>query len=330
MFFLLAIFTFSRLEILNEERNFVSWMRTNNQIFTGDEYHLRLGIFIANQRYVNEYNRRPNLKFRLSMNKLSCYTQAEYQTLLGHIDRPVPKDLKIPSIFKKKKDPLTLPDSVNWIEKGAVNAIRDQGHCGSCWAFAAIAACESVYQIYSGELLEFSEQNMVDCATESSGCNGGNGFTAFEQVRDFQDHKFILRSDYPYTATTGTCQWESLKDRAVGYIQSYVFVIPHSEIDLKIKVADWGVVDAAIDASASAFQLYQSGIYTDTECSSYYRNHEIGVVGYGTEDGTDYWLCRNSWGTAWGEEGYFRILRGTFTNLCGIASAAYMPYASMI
>lgn len=327
MIFLFSILSASRLQILNEERSFLSWMRSNSQFYIGDEYHFRLGIFIANQRYVNEYNRKANLKFRLGMNKLSCYTPSEYRTLLGHIDKPHPASAQV---VKSNKDPLTLPDSVNWIEKGAVNEIRDQGQCGSCWAFAAIAACESVYQIESGNLLQFSEQNLVDCVPDSAGCNGGNGFTAFEYIRDKQDHKFALRDDYPYTATTETCKWESVASKGAGYIKSYIFVIPHSEVDLKIKVADWGVVDSAIDASASAFQLYSGGIYTDTACSSYFRNHEVGVVGYGTEDGTEYWLVRNSWGTSWGEAGYFRILRGTFTNLCGIASDAYIPYTRLI
>lgn len=322
MFFFFATSALSLLTTKAQEKSYLSWMRQNNQFFTGDEYHLRFGIFLANQRYVQEFNSNPKNKFRVGLNKFSCYTPSEYKALLGHIPMRSPQTQK--EITKAVPKDLKLPDSVNWIEKGAVNPIRNQGNCGSCWAFAAIASLEAAYQIKNGKLLALSEQNLVDCVEYCVGCNGGNGFAAFEYVRDKQDRKIQLQADYPYTAVTGTCVFDGTKD--CGTMKDYTFVIPHSEVDLKYRVADWGVVDSSIDASAQAFQLYTSGIYDDDSCSSFSRNHEVAVVGYGSENGTNYWLVKNSWGTEWGEEGYIRMLRGTITNLCGIASACYIPY----
>lgn len=124
------------------------------------------------------------------------------------------------------------------------------------------------------------------------------------------------------TASEGTCSFDSSK--AIGKVTSYYLVFFHSESDLLYKVAQTGVVSVGIDASLASFHSYSSGIYQDSSCSSWFLDHAVACVGYGSEDGTDYWIVRNSWGTAWGEKGYVRILRGQ--NMCGIASSAIVAY----
>ena len=151
---------------LHEEHSFINWMRKNNEFYTGDEYHLRLGIYLSNMRFVEEYNKNQKHSSRVSMNKFACYTKAEYQTLLGVIPRLSHQktSTKI-NLISSEND----PESLDWRDKGAVNSVKNQGSCGSCWAFSAIAGEEGTYFVTSGTLYRLSEQNIVDC---TSACYG--------------------------------------------------------------------------------------------------------------------------------------------------------------
>lgn len=307
----------SSLKFLAEERNFLNWMRSTNQYYVGDEYNLRLGLYMARSRFIQEFNKRKGNTFTVGFNKFSCYTPAEYKTLLGfRMDK---------NTFKqgpKKTTSFKAPDSLDWREKGVVNPIKDQAQCGSCWAFSAVSTCESAYTIKTGTLLSYSEQNLVDCVTLSFGCNGGNPSYAISYVTGSQGGQFNSEEDYPYKAVGGTCSFDSSK--AIGKVTSYHSVFFHSESDLLSKLVSYGPVSVAIDASQTSFNSYQGGIYQDSSCSSWFLDHAVAAVGYGSEDGTDYWIVRNSWGVSWGEQGYFRLLRGQ--NMCGIASSALVAY----
>lgn len=145
-------------------------MRTNNKFFIGDDYHLRLGIFISNLRYCQEFNKRKGLSYKVGINKFLCHTPSEYKSLLGvqtSSFRSIPKKQ---SITKSKQ---TIPDSFDWKSKGVVNPVKDQSSCGSCWAFSSISTSESAYAISTGNLLRFSEQNLIDCSESCNGCTGG-------------------------------------------------------------------------------------------------------------------------------------------------------------
>ncbi|KAK8893283.1 hypothetical protein M9Y10_021700 [Tritrichomonas musculus] len=308
----------SSLKLINEERGFLNWMRSNNQYFVGDEYNLRLGLYLARSRYIQEFNKRKGNTFKVGFNKFSCYTPVEYQSLLGfRMDKNA-----IKQGGENKKSSIKAPDSLDWRDKGVVNAIKDQGQCGSCWAFSAVSTCESAYAIKTGTLLSYSEQNLVDCVTLSFGCNGGNPSIAISYITGSQNGQFNSEEDYPYKAVGGTCSYDSSK--AIGKVTSYHLVSFQSETDLQSKLVSYGPVSVAIDASQTSFNAYAGGIYQDSSCSSYFLDHAVCCVGYGSEDGTDYWIVRNSWGTAWGEQGYFRLLRGQ--NMCGIASSALVAY----
>lgn len=318
MFAFLFALASSSIKFLNEERSFLNWMRSNNQYFIGDEYNLRLGLFIARGRYIREFNKRPGNTFKVGFNKFSCYTPAEYQTLLGfRMDKKAYE-----KNTESKKYTVKEPDTLDWREKGVVNAIKDQGQCGSCWAFSAVCTCESAYAIKTGTLLSYSEQNLVDCVTLSFGCNGGNPSYAITYVTYIQSGQFNSEQDYPYKAVGGTCSYDSSK--AIGKVTSYHSVFFHSESDLLSKLVNYGPVSVAIDASQTSFNSYSGGIYQDSSCSSWFLDHAVACVGYGSENGTNYWIVRNSWGTSWGEDGYFRLLRGE--NMCGIASSALVAY----
>jgi cathepsin L len=310
MFFLVALAS-ARLTVLDEERRFVEWMRQTNIFYTGEEYQLRFGIFIANARYVEEFNRGRN-SFTVELNKFASYTPAEYKSMLGY--RPARKEVVGGSRPEKTTG---APDAVDWRTSGAVNAIKDQGQCGSCWAFGVIQSCESINFIKSKVLYSFSESDLVDCCYLSMGCNGGNPVMAFFWIGVFQGGKFNLEKDYPYKPQSGSCKYDSSK--AVGYISGWTQGTPVDEAELKENIANLGPACIAIDASQTSFQLYKTGIYTDGQCSSIMLDHAVGCIGYGAEGANLYWLVRNSWGVTWGEKGYIRIAREK-GNMCGVSS----------
>ena len=304
----------SALFTKHEEKAFVQWMRKTQNLYVGDEYHFRLGIYSANQRKVQEFNQ-AGKKYTVEMNKLATLTEAEYKALLGHRSSKIEAKASVSTI--------KIPSSVDWRDEGIVNAIKDQGSCGSCWAFSVIQAQESQWALKKGELKSLSEQNLVDCVTTCYGCNGGDEYLAYDYVIANQNGYFMLESDYPYTGYDGTCQFSSSK--GVCPVTSYIRpTTTANETELAAGCAEKGVVSIAIDASSWSFQLYSGGIYDPLFCSSTDLDHAVGLVGYGTESDTDYWIVRNSWGTSWGEEGYIRMIRND-NNKCGVATDTIIP-----
>ena len=297
----------------HEEKAFIQYMRDTNNVFTGDEYQFRLGIFLANKRQVQEFNQQGK-SFRVGLNKFSHYTAEEYKALLGA--------KQLSALKPAKKSTVKAADSCDWRTKNVVNPIKDQAQCGSCWAFSAITALESQWAIQGNELLSLSEQNLVDCVSYCYGCNGGWPSSAYEYVKLQQGGQFNLESDYAYTGVDGSCKFSQYK--AYARVKDYVSVEAYSEDDLAAKVSSLGVASICIDASNWSFQLYTSGIYDESRCSGYSLDHAVACVGYGTENSTDYWIVRNSWGTSWGEQGYIRMIRNK-NNQCGVASTAIVP-----
>jgi cathepsin L len=291
-------------------------MRETGNMFTGDEYQTRLGIWISNKRLVQEHNAGKN-SFKLAMNRFAHLTPAEYKVLLG---------FKVNKAARKaaQKTSFVANDEIDWRKKGVVNPIQDQAQCGSCWAFSTIQGQESSYAISYGKLQKLSEQNLVDCVTSCYGCDGGLMDISFDYVIQYQKGKFMLESDYPYTGRDGTCKFDASK--AVSKIVSYVNVAEGSEDDLAAKVSQYGPACIAIDASHYSFQLYSSGIYDESSCSAFNLDHAVGVVGYGSEGSKQYWIVRNSWAEDWGEQGYIRMIKGK-NNQCGVASMACIPLA---
>ena len=215
------------------------------------------------------------------------------------------------------------PSSIDWRTKGAVTTVKDQGQCGSCWTFSATGAIEGAWAISKAQLINLSEQELVDCATGfsygSHGCSGGQMEGAFKFV--IENGQCSL-SSYLYTAKDGTCQ----KCSAVAHISYCSDVKPNDQISLKAAVAQQPVA-IAIEADTRYFQSYSSGILTSTSCGTN-LDHGVLIVGYGTENGIDYWNVKNSWGTSWGDNGYVKIARSSSTNdpgICGIAIDASFP-----
>ncbi|KAK8871909.1 hypothetical protein M9Y10_007655 [Tritrichomonas musculus] len=309
MFFLLIDLCFSKILLQpHEERSFLNWMRSNNAFYTGDEYHFRLGIFLSNKRFVEDFNKDSTHLSKVSLGKFACYTRAEYQALLGVIPQVSQNkpNTKV-NLIQNNDD----PDSLDWRTKGAVNTVKDQGSCGSCWAFSAIAAEEGAYFVSSGKLYRLSEQNLVDCTTTCYGCQGGLPELGLGQALNSQNRKFALESDYPYVGYQQSCLFDQSK--AVADISAITMY--REEKYIQPNLIKWGPTSVCIDASGASFMLYDGGIYKGSDCRTA-QNHAVCVVGYGTEGENPYWIVRNSWGPSWGEAGYIRMLRNV--NVCNI------------
>jgi len=220
---------------------------------------------------------------------------------------------------------ISIPDSFDWRIEGVVNPVRDQGQCGSCWAFATTANAESVWAISSGDLLDLSEEFLVDCASGvgyyNKGCNGGNPDSAFKYMINQGQ---CTELSYPYkaglTKNAGTCQTCS---PAPVQFSSCSDIKPNDQISLKIAVSQQPVV-IAIEADTKIFQSYSSGVIDSVSCGTN-LDHAVEIVGYGEENGKKYWIVRNSWSTSWGQDGYVLIERSESTNDIGICGIAAQP-----
>lgn len=182
---------------------------------------------------------------------------------------------------------------------------------------------EGITKIKTGKLVSLSEQQLVDCDKSNGGCNGGFMNSAFDYIKN--NGGITAESNYPYTASRGTCDTSKAKSVAAT-VSGYQVVPPNSEGDLMAAVANQPV-SAAIDAAPQDFMLYKGGIYTGQSCSTE-LNHGITIVGYGAEaSGTKYWIVKNSWSANWGENGYVRMVRGTSDpqGVCGLAMVGSYP-----
>ncbi len=211
---------------------------------------------------------------------------------------------------------------MDWRLKGAVTGVKNQGQCGSCWSFSATGSVEGQHYLKKGQLVSLSEQNLIDCSSSfgNHGCKGGVMDNAFKYMmaNDGDD----TESYYPYEMRQGNCRFN--RNYVGSNIISFKDVPKGNEPYLQSVVGTVGPASVAIDASHSSFQFYREGVYVEPSCSSTRLDHGVLVVGYGTENGQDYWLVKNSWGTNWGESGYIKMARNR-NNQCGIATQASYP-----
>jgi len=204
----------------------------------------------------------------------------------------------------------TLPDSVDWRDKGVVTAVKNQGGCGSCWAFSSSETMESHLAIATGKLMTLSEQQLVSCAPNPEQCGGTGGCQGSTQPLAFQyigSAGITSEEDYPYRGSTGTCDTSKIKP--IANVTGQVDLPTNNYTALMEAIATVGPVAISVDAGTLGWQLYGGGVMKG-KCGSDI-DHAVQLVGYGTENGDDYYLVRNSWGSGWGEQGYIKLFRET-------------------
>ncbi|GMJ13710.1 cysteine endopeptidase 1 [Hibiscus trionum] len=290
-----------------------------------DEKHRRFNVFKQNVMHVHNTNSQGK-PYKLKLNKFADMTNHEFRNAyagskIRHHKMFQGKPRGAGSFMYENVE--AVPPSVDWRKKGAVTPVKDQGQCGSCWAFSTVVAVEGINQIKTNKLVSLSEQELVDCDTkENQGCNGGLMDIAFDFIK--KKGGITTEAYYPYKADDGTCDVSKENTPAVS-IDGHENV-PENNEDALLKAVANQPVSVAIDAGGMDFQFYSEGVFSG-ECGTE-LDHGVAAVGYGTTlDGTKYWIVKNSWGPEWGEKGYIRMERGVRAKegLCGIAMEASYP-----
>lgn len=304
----------------------VEWERFKNtygkQYMSTQEELYRRQIWQENRLFIQKHNEaylRGEHSFFLGENEFADKSNVEFVKIMNGY-RMTAHSRRNPVFFAKNiKD---LPPEVDWRDKGYVTPVKNQGSCGSCWAFSSTGSLEGQTFKKFGRLTSLSEQNLVDCSQKQGnmGCSGGLMDSAFTYIK--VNGGIDTETSYPYEGVDGKCRFSTANVGAND--TGFVDVKSKDEVALQTAVAEIGPVSVAIDANHLTFQLYSGGVYHNMLCSQTRLDHGVLAVGYGTYEGKDFWQVKNSWGTSWGMKGYIMMSRNRDNN-CGIATQASYP-----
>lgn len=302
------------------DKQWEDFKQIHDKTYTKQEESKRRSIWLENIDIITKHNIEADNglhSFRLGINKFTDMTIDELKCNMMSNELGE-QSMTIVSTFLPPNN-LKLPDTVDWRNEGYVTHVKDQRDCGSCWAFSTTGGLEGQHFKATGKLVSLSEQNLIDCSEENNGCNGGRMDRAYQYIKD--NNGIDTEESYRYVAKKRTCTFRPSKVGAT--CTGYVNVTGGNEMALQQAVASVGPIAVAIHMPAT-FHMYQNGVYDIKTCNSRVLHHGVLVVGYGVENGTDYWLVKNSWGPTWGINGYFKISRNNH-NQCGIATFALYP-----
>nr|AKO90281.1 cathepsin L3 [Tigriopus japonicus] len=288
------------------------------------EEKFRMNVFMGNKAKIAKHNyqaHRGQHSYFLKMNRFGDLLHHEFVSQMNGYRDDLREQSPKGATFISPAN-VDLPTEVDWRTRGGVTPVKDQGNCGSCWAFSATGSLEGQHFRKNGKIVSLSEQNLMDCSLYygNYGCNGGLMDYAFKYIKE--NGGIDTEEAYPYEGALNDCRYQ-VKTKGASDI-GFVDLPKGDEQKLKEAVATMGPVSVAIDASHEAFMFYSHGIYDEPHCQPDSLDHGVLVIGYGSEDGADYWLVKNSWGTKWGDAGFIKMTRNK-QNQCGIASKASFP-----
>jgi len=286
------------------------------KLYASAEENVRFNIFKQNFIKAKRMSARdPHATYGVT--KFSDLTSEEFKSIyLMNVTRPF-----VAAPTAKVTPVPNLPTSFDWSSKGAVTPVKNQGQCGSCWDFSATETIESVCYLAGYPLTALSEQQIVDCDTTDSGCNGGWPYNAYQYV--ISAGGLETESDYPYTAKDGTCNFDSSKVECK--VQSWKYVT-QSQDENAMQNFLYTNSPLSVCVDAEIWQSYTGGVITPSSNCGDSIDHCVQVTGWSVQQGINAWNVRNSWGTDWGEGGYIYVQIGS--DVCAIAEVVTVPCVS--
>lgn len=281
----------------------------------------RFNIFKDKIRTIIAHNNDPTKTWKMGINHMTDMTDEEVNDMYRVME---PQQCSATASPPNEYDEnWSIPTNWDWRNRDAVSPVKDQKKCGSCWTFSTTGAMEAHLKIATGEEELLSEQELVDCASADTydchGCSGGLPSYAFNFIHDFG---LETENNYPYQAKDSNCRYDESAERITT--DGPYNITEGDEVQLKKELYWKGPVSVAFQV-VSGFRDYESGIYSSDDCQNTTQdvNHAVLAIGFGKENGEEYWLVKNSWSDSWGDEGYFKIKRGV--NMCGIAVCNSYP-----
>uniref|UniRef100_A0A146LBS1 Cathepsin L n=1 Tax=Lygus hesperus TaxID=30085 RepID=A0A146LBS1_LYGHE len=311
----------------NQENEWENYKAEHGKSYSSSkEDKMRRKLYFRRKADIDAHNARYKqglTSYSMKLNHFSDMHPEEMEQTLGKLTEVFLNDTDnfITSYYTPSN--LSIPAFVDWRKKGLVTSVKNQGNCGSCWAFSTVGGIEGQWKKHKGRLVSLSPQQLVDCSYSSpnKGCNGGNVGVALKDI--MKQGGIESEQAYPYRSGNGQryrCRFDRRKVAAT--VRGWVNVPSGNEGALADCVANKGPTSAMIVVTQPFFHYHQ-GVFDDPPCRSK-SYHAILVVGYGRQRGRDYWLIKNSWGTGWGQGG-FGLMSRNRNNQCIIASYANVP-----
>lgn len=304
--------------------HFAVWAFDHGKFYTdAGEHAMRQMVWLDNAQFVAELNAKHD-SANFSMNHFGDMTHEEYLATLSPIDHDVARGVMADMTAADLPDWVSVPAAMDWRTKGAVTHVKNQGSCGSCYAFSTTGAIEGACAIKNkAAVVSLSEQQVMDCSWEygNNGCHGGMFDRAFYYVQ--RNGGIDSEQSYMYTMQEShECKYNPANK--AGSVSNFYYVKQFDEDALVGVLAFKGPVAIAINAGARSMQFYRDGVYDEPDCNPMALNHGVLAIGYGQEGGKDYFLVKNSWGTQWGMGGYIKMRRNA-NNQCGIVTYPSIP-----
>ena len=295
---------------LFEQKDFDLYLDKHSKSYSTEEYPIRLQNFRDNMGYIRVVNSM-NKSWYLKPNQFTDMSNTEFKTKF------FPVRYQSESV-ETEETGFQYPNSVNWVNQGVVTGVKNQGQCGSCWAFSTTGAVEGAWALAGHGLVSLSEQQLVDCSP-NYGCGGGWPTVAFQYIIS---NGITTESNYPYVAQNQNCNTAATSSVAAT-LTSYSNVGANNWQALATAVAQQPI-SVLVEADGPDWQSYGGGIVNDPYCGTN-LDHAVLAVGYDMGTNPPSWLVKNSWGTGWGEGGYIQLAITDGVGICGVQMSPAFP-----